>query len=319
MTEQETQPERRWWRLITDHWGYKLAALFLVTILWINVTADERQPTAIRTLLEIEVLDSAWVLVSGPPVVRTTFQGPNREMMMLLADPPVIRQVIDSVTSPNLRLALSGSQVVYDRSLSVRPLSVEPATVDLEFEPRGSRMVPVLPLVEATAAMGFTVVRPFRSEPDSVLIRGAESAIESIRSLATRRILLTDLEHTVVRDLPLALPSSLSSPLEVEPPSVLVTAVVDSLVERRVTVPIRITGAAQDDVSAGISTTVAVIRGASAAVTAQASRISEAVILVDSVPEGRMPYTIEAPPTDAQSVTISFEPAEVMVSPGRDG
>lgn len=319
MTPQETQQERRWWRLITDHWGYKLAALFLVTLLWINVTADERQPTGIRTLLDIEVQDSAWVLVNSPPAVRTTFQGPNREMLALLADPPVIRQVIDSVTSPNLRLSLSGDQVAYDRSLSVRPLSVEPATIDLVFEPRSSRMVPVLPLVEATAAMGFAVVRPFKAEPDSVLVRGAESAIESIRGLATRRISLNDLGHTVVRDIPLALPSSVSSPLEVKPPSVLVTIAIDSLVERRFAVPIRITGAAGDDVRSEIGTVVAVIRGASTAVTAQASRIAEAVIEVDSVPGGRMPFTIVVPPADAQSVTISFEPGEVMVSPGRDG
>lgn len=304
---------------MTDHWGYKLAALFLVIILWINVTADERQATEIRTLLDIEVQDSAWVLVSSPSAVRTTFQGPNREMSALLANPPVIRQVIDSVASPNLRLSLSGDQVAYDRSLSVRPLSVEPATIDLEFEPRSSRMVPVLPLVEATAAMGFTVVRPFEAEPDSVLVRGAESALESIRGLATRRIALNDLEHTVVRDLPLALPSSVTSTLDVEPPSVLVTIAVDSLVERRIAVPIRIVGAAGDDVSSEISTVVAVIRGASAAVAAQASRIAEAVIEVNSVPDGRMPFTIVVPPANAQSVTISFEPAEVMVSPGRDG
>ncbi|MEN8144326.1 MAG: CdaR family protein [Gemmatimonadota bacterium] len=305
--------------MITDHWGYKLAALFLVLILWINVTADERQPTEIRTLLDIEVQDSTWVLVSSPPAVRTTFQGPNREMLALLADPPVIRQVIDSVTSPTLRLALSGDQVSYDRSLSVRPLSVEPATIELEFEPRSSRMVPVLPLVEATAAMGFTVVRPFRAEPDSVLLRGAESAIESVRGLATRRISLNDLEHTVVRDLPLALPSSVSSPLAVEPPSVLVTIAVDSLVERRIAVPIRLTGAAASVVRAETGSAVAVIRGASAAVAAQASRIAEAVIEVNSVPAGRMPFTIIVPPAEEQSVTISFEPDEVMVSPGRDG
>lgn len=318
MMPQETQQERRWWMVITDHWGYKLAALFLVAILWINVTADERQPTGVRTVLEIEVLDSAWVLVGSPPAVRTTFQGPNREMLTMISEPPVIRQVIDTVTSPNLRLSLSADQVDYDRSLSVRPLSVDPATIELVFEPRSSRMVQVLPLVEATATLGFTVVRPFQAEPDSVMVRGAESAIEAIRGLATRRISLSDLEHTVVRDLPLALPSS-SSPLVVEPPSVLVTIAVDSLVERRVAVPIRITGAAADGVSAEIGTAVAVIRGASAAVAAQASRMTEAVIEVNSVPTGRMPFTIVLPPTGEQTVTLSFEPGEVMVSPGGGG
>ena len=65
---------------IFSNWGYKLAAFLVVSLLWVSLSADERQSQPVRTLVTVEVLDSAWVLVNAPTEVSTTFQGRNRDL-----------------------------------------------------------------------------------------------------------------------------------------------------------------------------------------------------------------------------------------------
>jgi len=54
-----------WRRALFDNLGFKLAALVIVALLWVSVTADERQAQPVPTRVAYEVSDSAWVLVQG--------------------------------------------------------------------------------------------------------------------------------------------------------------------------------------------------------------------------------------------------------------
>ena len=114
---------------IFSNWGYKLAALVIVSLLWLSLSADERQSEPVRTLVAVEVLDSAWVLVAAPEEVSTTFQGRNRDLLGLLVNEPQISVVIDSVTESTMRVELDESRVRYDRELDVRPTSIVPRTL----------------------------------------------------------------------------------------------------------------------------------------------------------------------------------------------
>ena len=128
---------------IFSNWGYKLAALVIVSLLWLSLSADERQSQPVRTRVTVEVLDSAWVLVNAPEEVSTTFQGRNRDLLGLLVNEPEIPVVIDSVTEATMRVELDEARVRYDRELDVRPTSIVPRALTLQFEQRAERRVPV--------------------------------------------------------------------------------------------------------------------------------------------------------------------------------
>ena len=61
--------------MLRNHWPYKLGAFFIVFLLWLDLTAGERQSKEVLTRLVIDVQDSAWVLLDAPREVATTFQG----------------------------------------------------------------------------------------------------------------------------------------------------------------------------------------------------------------------------------------------------
>jgi YbbR domain-containing protein len=303
-----------WKGVLRDHWLYKLAAFFIVFLLWLDLTSSERQSQEVATRLVIDVQDSAWVLLDAPDAVATTFQGRNRDLLALIGGDPEVRIGIREVTGPVMRVALDPDQVVYDRDLGARATLVVPTSVELRFERLAERRVPVVPDLVTVPAMGFTVLRPLLVEPDSVTVRGGESQVESIRQVATHRVSLEDLQHAVMRDLPLMVPAGARG-VEIDPPSVLVTVPVDSLVVRQTRLPVRPAGTAAARVRVQPDSVNVVVRGAAAAVQRQLDSVTWATVRVDAVPTGPQLTPVEVELTTGGFVSASPLPAEVTVRP----
>lgn len=299
---------------ILSNWGYKLAALLIVSLLWLSLSADERQSQPVRTLVSVEVLDSAWVLVNAPTEVSTTFQGRNRDLAGLLVNEPAIPIVIDSVVDPEMRVDLDLSRVRYDRELDVRPTAIVPRTLALQFEQRAERRVPVVAEIDAIPATGFTILRPILVSPDTITVRGPASEVEGITRVATRRIRLEDVAATVIRDLPIELPTGVRS-VDVEPNSALVTVEVDSLLILTKRVPVRLMGAGTDGLVVVPDSVDAVIRGAATAVRGRMTALQE--VEVRLVAPADVPQRIDLEPSvaDSGSVSVRFTPKDVFVQP----
>jgi len=299
---------------LRDNWPYKLAAIFIAFLLWLDLTAGERQSQEITTRLIIEVQDSAWVLVDAPDEVNTTFQGRNRDLLALITGDPEVRIGIREVTGSVMRVALDPDQVVYDRALGARATLVVPTSVELGFEQLTERRVPVVPDMVTVPAMGFTVMRPLLVEPDSVTVRGGVSDVEPIRQVVTRRVSLEDLRHAVMRDVPLEIPVGARS-IALDPPSVLVTVPVDSLVVREIRLPVRATGAAADRVLIQPDSVDVVVRGASKAVQRQIDSITWAIVRVETIPSGPQLTPVELDMATGGFVSAAARPEEVTVRP----
>ena len=303
-----------WESLFRDHWLYKVTAIFIVFLLWLDLTAGERQSQEIVTRLFVDVQDSAWVLLDAPDEVVTTFQGRNRDLLAVISDDPELRLGIREVSGPVMRVALDPDQVSFDRELGVRATLVVPTAVELRLEQLAERRVPVVPDLVTVPAMGFTVLRPLLVEPDSVTISGGASQIESIRQVVTRRVSLDELQHAVMRDVPLELPAGVRG-VEIDPPSVLVTVPVDSLVVKQVRLPIRVAGAAAASVRVQPDSVDVVVRGAAAAVRRQLQAVTRATVQVDAVPAGPILVPVVVELSAGGFVSVSPRPAEVTVRP----
>lgn len=303
-----------WQAFLRENWLYKLAAIFIVFLLWLDLTAGERQSQEVVTRVIVEVQDSAWVLVGAPEEVATTFQGRNRDLLALMAGEPEIRIGVREVTGPTMRVPLDANLVVYDRELGVRATLVVPTALQLEFERLTERRVPVTPDVATVPALGYTVVRPLLLEPDSVTVRGGASQVERVDHVMTRRVTLEDLEHTVMRDIQVEVPAGVRA-VQLDPPSVLVTIPVDSLVVRQTRLPVRVVGDAAGRVRVTPDTVDAVIRGAWSAVRRQLDSIPWAVVRVDATPTGPLLLPLEVDLTSGGFVQVAPDPAEVTVRP----
>jgi len=273
-----------WRQALLDNLGFKLSALVIVALLWISVTADERQAQPVSTQVIYEVADSSWILVSGPSEVSTTFQGRNRELLGLLNQEPVITVQIDSVEGPEMRVPLPLDQIAYNRDLRVAPSFVTPEQLDLRFERRVTARIAVQPDVEAMPAAGFTVLIPVLVEPDSVTVRGPASWIANLTRIATRRVELQALSNTVIRDVGLKIPTNVHG-VEIEPPSVLVTVIIDSLVVRQRRVAVQVQGAAASRVSPEPDSVTVIVRGASSIVAMALANLNALMLDVPVLPD----------------------------------
>ena len=214
-----------------------------------------------------------------------------------------------------MEVDLNPARVRYDRELDVRPTSIVPRSLTLQFEQRAERRVPVVAEVDAVAATGFTVLRPILVSPDSVTVRGPASEVERIARVATRRIGLEDIANTVMRDLPIELPTGVRS-VSVEPASALVTVEVDSLVILRKLLPVRLTGPGSQGASATPDSVEAVIRGAATAVRMQLEALDHAVAELADPPDGPIRVPVSTTFPDSGFVSVRLSPPEVTVQPG---
>ena len=309
-----------WQAALLENWPYKLAAFALALLLWFNVTSDEQQPQAVATRLEITVEDSGWVLVDAPDEVSTTFQGRRGDLLGFSFDPPVLRKVVEAVTDTVMRVDLSPQDVTADDQIQARPISVQPSAVEARFERVVDRRIPVRVDVQATAASGHALVGSPQVRPESVTVRGARSQVRSLDEVSTEAIVLEDVEETVTRELALRLPSDRST-LRLDSARVLVTVTVDSLVERRLTVPVHLRGGGSGLRSQPPAVAVTVRGPRRVLGDLSADDVTAAVDVPPGEPGGadprRLPVQVTLP--EGVSATATADPATITISSGSSG
>lgn len=306
-----------WRTVLRENWPYKVAAAVLAVLLWLNVTAEERQEFPVPTDVQVDLQDEGWVLVDARPrQVRTVFQGRRGPVMPRV---PVLRIVVDSVTAPRMELEVTPRMVRgFDRELDLRPVSVRPQAVELRFEPRATARVPVEPRLTLSAAAGFAVVRPVLLQPDSVTVEGPESAVSSVRSVRTEEASLEELRRSVTRELQLFPPEGLES-VETSPATVLATVEVDTLMERSLVRPLGLRGPAAGEVTVPRDSIEIRLRGPGVEVRALEPTRVQAWLTVDEAPDEPSPLSVEVEVEGDRHFTVDANPTEVTVEPRGGG
>jgi len=293
---------------LLDKWPYKLTAVVLSILLWLNVTADqERQDQPMRTRVEFEVSDTAWALREAPSEVRTVFQGRQGDLIAMVN--PVLRKVIDPVTDSIMEVELTVDDVSFDRSLSVRPTSVVPQRVTVHLERRVDRRVPVVARAGAHAAEGFVISRTV-VQPDSVTLYGPSTVLDRVLQVETAPLQLGELRASTSRQTDLVLPEDLAS-IDIVPGTALVSIEVDSLIARRLQVPVRAVGAGADAVTLDPSRVWVTVTGAASAVGSLTAADLVATVRIDVVPAEERTFEVGVQLPAGLSATRAVQPPRV--------
>lgn len=288
---------------ILENWPYKAAAVTLSVLLWFNVTADqERSDQSVMTRLEFVVSDTLWTLREAPTQVTTTFQGRMGDIIGLVGQ-TLIRKAIDGVTDSVMEIELSPTDVVWDRTLNVRPTAVSPSRVTLRFERREERTVAVLPITSIVPAEGF-VRGALLVEPESVTVRGGASALQTIGTLQTEPLEIEGADTTVTRQLDIRVPPELEG-IQIDPPRVLLTAEIDSLVERVLVVAVRAIGSGAGGIVLSPDSVEVRVRGARQIVAALTPADVRATVRIDGGVARGQTYRValDLPPDLAATAT----------------
>jgi YbbR domain-containing protein len=298
---------------ILENWPYKAAAVTLSVLLWFNVTADqERSDQSVATRLEFVVSDTLWTLREAPTQVVTTFEGRRRDIIALFGQ-PLIRKVIDGVTDSVMEIELSPTEVVWDRTLNVRPTAVSPSRVTLRFERREERTVAVVPITSVVPADGFVRGR-LLIEPESVTVRGGASTLQAIGTLQTERLVIEEADATVTRQLDIRIPPELEG-IQIDPERVLLTAEIDSLVERALVVAVRAIGPGAGDVVLSPDSVEVRVRGARRIVAALTPADVQATVRIDEGLTGGQTYRVALDLPPDLAATATAVPPRVTAGP----
>lgn len=170
------------------HLGLKIVALTMATLLWLTVAGEHVVERIIRVPVEFRNIPAELEVVGDPPdTVDVRLRGSSTFISGLNAGEVVA--VLD------LEKARPGSRLFHIRNEDVRsPFGVEvaqvvPATVGIELEKSGRRVVPVVAQVEGEPAPGF-IVGQIVAEPATVEVVGPESRVKRLAQAITEPIVI---------------------------------------------------------------------------------------------------------------------------------
>jgi hypothetical protein len=98
-------------------------------------------------------------------------------------------------------------------SNEIEIISIRPDSISFNVSNVIEKLVKVNPVVELTFAKEYILQKPPVAKPESILVRGPEEMMDTLRYINTRAVELKNLSQSVVRDAPLILRPELKSEL----------------------------------------------------------------------------------------------------------
>ncbi len=114
-----------------------------------------------------------------------------------------------------------------------------PDTIFVNIDDIGKKEVPVRTSAEASYASQYDRSGSIEVEPDSVLIEGPASVLDTLRFLRTENVVFEELEETTTRSVDLQVPASLKN-ASIEPERITITIPVDQFTEGVKTISVQL-------------------------------------------------------------------------------
>ena len=125
----------------------------------------------------------------------------------------------------------------FDSKITIK--SINPDTLLFPYDRQFIKKIPVEVLVNTNFLVGFDLVNPFRSVPDSITLMGPESIVKTISKIQTKTLDLTAVNSNIDRVVALDIPTTLDQ-LSYSKQTVSVRAEVEKFTEGSVKVPVTI-------------------------------------------------------------------------------
>jgi YbbR domain-containing protein len=164
----------------------KALSICIAALLWLVIAGDRVVERAVRVPVEFQNLPAGLELVGNPPeTVDVRVRGPSGVLSRVGAGEMPAVLDLRAARSGRRLFQLTPRQV--NAPYGVEVLQVSPATVTMEFESSGVRVVPITVDLDGVPASGFEVVT-VTVDPASVEVAGPEGALRQLRSAITEPV-----------------------------------------------------------------------------------------------------------------------------------
>jgi YbbR domain-containing protein len=170
--------------------GLKFLSTCIAAMLWLVVAGERVVERVMRAPVEMQNLPEGLELVGNPPdTVEVRLRGPSGALSRMAAGD--LSAMIDLRTARPGRRLFHITQGNVNVPYGMEVVQVGPATLSMEFEMSGVRVVPVEPDVEGRPPAGYEVTR-VTSDPQTVEVAGPESALKRLRAAITEPVSVED-------------------------------------------------------------------------------------------------------------------------------
>jgi len=170
--------------------GLKFLSTCIAAMLWLVVAGERVVERVMRAPVEMQNLPEGLELVGNPPdTVEVRLRGPSGALSRMAAGD--LSAMIDLRTARPGRRLFHITQGNVNVPYGMEVVQVGPATLTMEFEMSGVRVVPVEPDVEGRPPAGYEVTR-VTSDPQTVEVAGPESALKRLRAAITEPVSVED-------------------------------------------------------------------------------------------------------------------------------
>lgn len=184
--------------LLSKNLTYKLVAIFLAVVLWMNASDPETdfRQQVVEVPLEVRNLSSSLVASELPEKVKVRVEGKWSIVEQVKADQFSAFVRLDSYESGTHQ-----APVEVTVPAGVRLIDISPASVSVRLTEMSSIQVPVEVDVEGRVAAGYTMLTPV-VEPSEAIISGPEDILRRITS-ARVTVSLNNATEDYVKVLPI--------------------------------------------------------------------------------------------------------------------
>ena len=204
--------------ILFENLGLKLASLLLAFLLYVHVVTDqERERVVSVPIAAIGLPDTLTATGVMPQRVQAKVRGKWKDLIRLNLTRPVLSIDLAAAKPGPFQTSIRAEDI-QKRALPpdlLRQVTVtevlEPRSVDLVIEPKGSRYVHVAARIVGQPAPGYRVQGKGRVTPDSIRVQGPSTILRGVDTVYTVAVDITGEREKIQRQVGLDLPPSLAS------------------------------------------------------------------------------------------------------------
>ncbi|GIV53943.1 MAG: hypothetical protein KatS3mg039_0461 [Candidatus Kapaibacterium sp.] len=213
-------------------------SLLLSLMLWVFVTLQAEYEVTAPISLDLQLPADRSLRSPLPAELYVKLRGSGWNLLNVLYLDRSTRIVVDLPRDQRHgTLSQAELRAGFRSPVPLRLVSIEPSAMDYELDIVAQKKVRVQPQVELGAADGYVLTRSLVIVPDSVVIVGSQTVVDTIQRWRTASVRRTDLRKSIVE----LVPMERSPIVRVLPEKVLIKGVVQPLAEvTYYDVPVRI-------------------------------------------------------------------------------
>ncbi|MDG1042687.1 MAG: hypothetical protein P8O96_07540 [Flavobacteriaceae bacterium] len=194
-------------------------------------------------LVPTQLLSNEVLISNASKSIKVTLSGKGFELLKYYIYPPKIEVDFSQLNKDKaLYYWTERSQFehiinYFDEKVTLK--SINPDTILYPYDRQFIKKIPVEIAVKSSFAVGYDLVQPFRSDPDSITLMGPESVLKSINAVRTKTTKFNAVNTTINKVVGLDIKNK-SNQLTYSHKKVSIHAEVDKFTEGTVSVPVTI-------------------------------------------------------------------------------